>query len=59
LQTKKIPEIKANVETALKSRYENASTMVDVKEGVVTPFRRTYPMLSKAKRESTAAAVKV
>lgn len=51
-------EIKANVETALKADMKMASTMVDVKEGVVTLSGECTDAECKAKCETTAAAVK-
>lgn len=51
-------EIKANVETALKTDMKMANTMVAVNEGVVTLSGECTDAECKAKCESTAAGVK-
>ena len=51
-------EIKTNVETALKADMKMATTMVDVKDGVVTLSGECTDAECKAKCESTAAGVK-
>ena len=51
-------EIKANVEAALKTDMQMASTMVDVNDGKVTLSGECMDETCKAKCESTAAGVK-